>query len=107
MQSTHAADGLMSRAEKEVIGVGEQDLDAQILREVALGEAFHGGLGADRHEHRGIDDAVRGVETARARTGDGAFGLEFEVKGRQRTIVAEREGEEGQGKRQRAKVNKE
>ncbi len=46
--------------------------------EVALGEAFDGGLGADGHEDRGFDGAVGGVENAGAGAGVRALGQEFE-----------------------------
>ena len=62
-----------------MIGVGEDDLGVQLVGQVALGEAFDGGLRADRHEDRRLDGAVGGVEQAGARAGVGAFGLQFEV----------------------------
>ena len=49
----------MAGPQVEVIGVGQQDADAEVVREVALREAFDRGLRADRHEDRGFDGSVR------------------------------------------------
>ncbi len=57
----------MAGAQEEVVGVGEDDRRVEIVPEVALGEAFDGGLGADRHEDGGGDVAMFGVEDAGAR----------------------------------------
>jgi hypothetical protein len=58
--------------------VFEEDLDAEVGREVALVETLDGGLGAYGHEDGGFDDAVGGVEEAGAGAGGGAFGDDFE-----------------------------
>ena len=62
----------------EVIGIGQQDLDAQILGQVALGEALDGSLRTDGHENGSFNGAVRCVEQAGASARVGAFGDDFE-----------------------------
>ena len=62
-----------------MVGVGEDDFRIQIARQVALRNAFDGGLRADRHEHRRLDNSVAGVEQAGARPRDRAFGLDFDL----------------------------
>ncbi len=78
VQAAHAADGFVAGAEVEVIGVGEQDFDAEIGGEVALVEPFDGGLGADGHEDRGLDGSMRRVQQTGAGAGGGTFGDDFE-----------------------------
>ena len=77
VQTAHAADGFVAGAEIEVVGVGEEDFDAEVVGEVALVESFDGGLGANGHEDRGLDDTVRGVEEAGAGARGGALGDDF------------------------------
>ena len=79
MESAKPLDEIGSGAEVEVIGVGEDDLRVEVGFEVALGEAFDGGLCADRHEGGRFDDAVGSVKQARAGAGDGAFSDDFET----------------------------
>ena len=69
---------LGSGAEEEVVGVGQQDLGAD-LAEAGGVHVFHRGLGADRHEDRGSHLAVEGLKTGGA--GAGAGGGFFELKG--------------------------
>src|SRR5205823_5251891 len=78
MQTAELADKLGAGTQEQVIGVRQQDLDAQLFGEVALSEAFDGGLGADGHEYRRFDRAVRGVEPAGARAGLRALGEDLE-----------------------------
>ena len=79
MQPAHLLNQLVAGPQEKVISVGEDDLGVELAGEVALHDAFHGGLRADRHEHRGLNDAVGGVDQARARAGVGALRLEFET----------------------------
>lgn len=58
MKSAHFADQLVAGAQPEVVGVAEDDLRAELL-ELERVEGFHRTLGADRHEDRSFDDAVR------------------------------------------------
>ena len=78
VQSAHFADELVAGAQEKMIGVGEEDLDAEVLGEVALAESFDGGLRSHRHEYRGFDGPVRGVEQSSPRAGLWAFGHELE-----------------------------
>ena len=80
-------DELVAGAWVEMVGVGEEDLDAEVFGEIALGESFDGGLGADGHEDGSFDFAVGGVEEPGAGTGLGALGDDFEC-GAQEKIVA-------------------
>ena len=62
----------------EVISVPQNDRRFEVFVEIALGEAFNGGLGADGHEDWGGDVAVFGVEDAGAGARYWALGDEFE-----------------------------
>ena len=59
-----------------MVGVGEDDSGAEGL-EGFLGEAFYAGGGADGHEDRRLNDAVRRGQKATTRTG-GISLLNFE-----------------------------
>ena len=72
------ADQFMPGAQKEMIGVAEDDAGVEFVPKVALGQAFDCGLRADRHEDGGRDVAVRGVQNAGAGAGFRAFGEKFE-----------------------------
>jgi hypothetical protein len=61
-----------------MIGVAQQDLDAELV-ELRRCDAFHRTLGADRHEHRRLDRAVRRVEAAAPRSGVPVLGQELEA----------------------------
>ena len=68
----------MSGPQVEMIGVGQQDLHAEIFGEVALREPFDRRLCAHRHEDRRLDRAVRRVQQPRAGTRVRTFGDDFE-----------------------------
>ena len=70
-------------AEKEMVGIGQQDLHAEIFGEIALRESFDGGLRAYRHEDGRLDAAMRSMEQAGARARDGTLGYYFEGNLRQ------------------------
>jgi hypothetical protein len=61
MQAAEAANGLVSGAEIEVIGVAENDFCAEGFERV-LGDGLDGSGGADGHEDGGLDSAVRQME---------------------------------------------
>ena len=63
VQAAQLADEFMAGTQKEMVGVREQDLHAEVL-EVVLRLAFYGGGGADGHERRSVNDAVRRGEAA-------------------------------------------
>ena len=90
VQAAQLADGLVARAEEQVIGVGQDDLGVELLDEIALGDALDRGLRAHRHEDRRLDVAVRRVEHAGARPGFRALGEDFERDDAQETILAGR-----------------
>jgi len=79
MQSAELADDFVTGAEKEMVGIGEDDLRVQLPGQVALHHALHRGLRADRHEDRGFDDSVRGVDASGACASVGALGFEFKM----------------------------
>ena len=66
-----------------MIGVGEEDLNAEIFSEIALGEPFDCGLRADRHEDRRFDGAVSRVKKAGAGASTRALGQDFKSELRQ------------------------
>jgi len=66
VQAAQFRDQLMAGPEVEMVGVAEDHLEAE-PGEVFGGEPFDRGLGAHRHEGRGLDPAVRGPELADTR----------------------------------------
>ena len=78
MQPAQLADSLMPRAQIKMIGVGQQDLDAEILGQVALAEAFDRSLRPHRHEDRCLDGPVGRVEQPGAGAGVRALGYDLE-----------------------------
>ena len=72
------ADQLVAGPQVEMVGVGEQDPHAQVLRQVALGQALDGGLRAHGHEYGRLDGSMRGMQQARAGAGVRALGHYFE-----------------------------
>ena len=78
VQSAHLADEFVPGPQVEMIGVGQQDLHAEIFGQVALGEPFDRGLRADRHEDRRLDGPVRRMQQSRAGTRVRTFGDNFE-----------------------------
>ena len=67
----------MSGAQKQMIGVGQQDLHTQLFQ-IALCKPFHRGLRADGHENGRFDRPMWRVEQPGARAGSGALGEDFE-----------------------------
>src|SRR5271170_6768927 len=78
MQSAEFADGFDSGTQVQVIGIGEEDLDSEFLKNI-LRNAFDRGCRAHRHEYRGFDLPVRGDQAAGAR--DAGAGLDLELDG--------------------------
>ena len=87
LHSAKLADGFNAGAEIEMVGVVEQDLDVQLFEDV-LRHSLDRGHGADRHEDRSSDLAVRGEEAAGA--GRAASGFDLEGKGHGIDCKAER-----------------
>src|SRR5712692_2025806 len=65
MQPAKAADEAVARAEREMIGVAQDDTRPTGYQ-VAGAQRLDGGLGANRHKHRGVEGAVRSVELSKA-----------------------------------------
>ena len=68
VQPAGGADDVEAGPDVQVIGVAENDLRAH-LAEFARVERLDAALRADGHEHRRLDDAVRGGQSAQARFG--------------------------------------
>ena len=79
MQTAQLADQLVSGTQEQMVGVGQDDLRAQVPLQIALGNTFDRSLRANRHEDRGFDDAMSGMQQPRPRAGVGAHGLKFEA----------------------------
>ena len=80
MQSARRGDDLHAGAQKEVVGVAEDDLRAQLLK---LGgrHRLYGGAGADGHENRGFDHAAAGGQASPARGAGGILFQKFKYSG--------------------------
>ena len=70
MQAAHAADGFVTGAQVEVIGVAENDLGAERFNHV-LRYGFDAAGRADRHEDRSFHHLVRQVHLRAAAAGPG------------------------------------
>src|SRR5271170_2759862 len=68
VQTAGGADDIKAGTQIQMIGVAENDLRVHLL-EFAWVKRLDAGLRADRHEHRRLDDAVRGGQTAEPRFG--------------------------------------
>ena len=79
MEPAEALDELVAGAQVEVVGVAEDELRADVLKD-GLGDGLDGALGADGHEDGGIYGAVGQVK-AGATSAGGMGGEEFETKG--------------------------
>ena len=66
VKAAECADALGARPQIQMIGIGEDDLRAQVV-EIAMRHRLHGALRADRHEGRRVHDAVRRREHAAPR----------------------------------------
>ena len=82
METAQALNDFVTRTEKEVIGIAENNFGVQISDQVPRQDALHRRLRADRHEDWSFDIAMRGVENACARAGFGAGCLKLEAKHR-------------------------
>ena len=71
-------DGVKAETQPEMEGIAEADLCAD-LGEVARRHRLDRAVGADRHEDRGLDDAV--VQGQRAAAGGAVGGNQFKMHG--------------------------
>ena len=62
MQSAHPTDRFDARSQVKMIGIAQQDLHTQFF-EYVLRHALDGRERPYRHEHRGLDHAVRDGKT--------------------------------------------
>ena len=76
MEAAELTDEVVAGPEKQVIRVGEHDLGAG-RAEVVRPQRLHGGVRADRHEDRRVDDAVRRGQPAGAGGAIGGDQLEL------------------------------
>ena len=68
VKAAHSSDQFVAGTQIEMVCVGEDYLSVEIF-EILLCLAFYRGCGANRHERRRLDHAVRRGETPQARTG--------------------------------------
>ena len=80
VQAAELAHALGAGAQRQVVGVAEDDARAQ-PPDVARRQRLHAGLRADRHEDRRLDRPVRGVQHAGARVAVARDDLEDGVAG--------------------------
>src|SRR6202012_5197728 len=69
----------MTRAKKQMIGVGQDDTGVELILEIPRRERLHSALCADRHEDGCLDGPVGGVKETGASAGLGTNGLYFET----------------------------
>jgi hypothetical protein len=74
VQPAQAADQLMTGPQEQVIGVGQQDANVQVLGQIPLSQTFDGGLRSHGHEYGRVDGSMRRVQHPGARTGLVALG---------------------------------
>jgi hypothetical protein len=79
MQTAHALNSFVAGAEEQVVGVRQNDFGVQIVDEIARCQALDGALGADGHEYRRLNYAMRGVQQSGTRAGLRAGCLYFEM----------------------------
>src|SRR5579864_9041790 len=82
MQAAKAPYGLMAGAQIKMISIAENDLSVEIGNQSARKNALDGPLRADGHKHRRLDNPMRGVKKAGARTCNGADRLNLEAQHR-------------------------
>ena len=77
VEAASSSDDFHARTDVQMIGVAEDDLGAHFAQFARI-DGFDAALGADRHEDRGVDRAVRSGQTAEAGAGGGIGFEEFE-----------------------------
>jgi len=75
MQPAHPANRLDPRPQEKMVGIREQNLDAEFFQHI-LRDALHRSEGPDRHEHRSLDLSVRSNELARTGGTAASFNLQ-------------------------------
>jgi len=84
MEAAHAADGIVTGAQVEVIGVAEDDFGAERFEDV-LRYGFDGAGCADRHKDGRFDRGMR-QNDASATAAGGGFGNEIEAEAHLRIL---------------------
>ena len=77
VEAAGIGDALGAGLEHEVVGIGEHQVETG-FREGLVGDSLERAVRADRHEPRGLDDAVGGVDAPYA--SGGALGLVHELE---------------------------
>src|ERR1700674_5012743 len=80
MQPAHPANRLDARPQKKMVGIREQNLDAQLFKHI-LRDALHRSQRSHRHKHRRLDLSVRSNELAGAGGTAGGFNLQADGHG--------------------------
>ena len=83
VQAAHAADGLVTGAQVEVVRVAENDFGAEGFKRV-LGDGLDGAGGADGHEDRRLDGPVGQMELGAASAG---LGFREDVEGQGHPLI--------------------
>src|SRR5579884_2154897 len=65
VKAAELADSFDAGAQVKVIGVAEENLDTQFFEDI-LRHSLYRGLCADRHEHRGLNGPMGGVQATTA-----------------------------------------
>lgn len=63
-----------------MVGVGKDDFGIEVVDQIAWGKALDGALRADRHENRGFDSTVSGMQQAGAGVRVRTSGLDFKAE---------------------------
>ena len=77
MQPAHPANRLNARPQKEVVGIAEQNLDAQIFEHI-LRDPLHRCQRPNRHKHGSLNFTMRSDELASAGGAAGSFNLQMD-----------------------------
>ncbi len=80
MQPAHPANRLDAGPQKKMVGIREQNLDAQLFKHI-LRDALHRSQRSHRHKHRRLDLSVRSKELAGAAGTAGGFNLQADGHG--------------------------
>src|SRR5690349_3600039 len=80
MEAAEALNPFVSRPEKQVIAICQDNLGIQVGFEITLCEAFEAGMRAYRHENRRLYRAVSRVKHSGASTRNRALSLNFEAE---------------------------
>ena len=89
MEPTEVLDAFVTGAQKQMVGIGKNDLRVEFGFEIALRETLDGGLGANGHEYGSFDDTVGGMQEPGACAGDWTLGLNLEAKNRHEFLLSD------------------